>query len=187
MPLEKWSDVKGYEGLYQVSNFGRIKSMVNNASRRKRVLNPYDHNGYRRINLYKNNKCKKLYIHRLVAEEFIPNVNNYPEVNHIDGNKSNNNIKNLEWCTSSQNQIHAYKTGLQVISPNRNKGNNFRGIKCVIKNLSTGAVEEFKNMKSASEFLGHYKDFISRKVKNQSLEFIDGDFKIKVVMPKCQK
>ena len=109
---EIWKDVKGYEGLYQVSNIGRIKSLprktnnqYNNGLIRKLVIR---NNGYYFINLYKNNKSKLFTVHRLVAIAFLCNPNNLPCVNHIDGNKLNNNVNNLEWCTYHENEIHAF-------------------------------------------------------------------------------
>ena len=72
--------------------------------------------GYLVAHLSKDNKAKNILVHRLVAESFIPNPNKYPCVNHIDGNKQNNNINNLEWCTHSENDLHAYKIGLRKAS-----------------------------------------------------------------------
>ena len=110
---EVWKDIKGYEGLYQVSNLGGIRSLnkfVNTKGKSKRLikgktLTPFcDKNGYLLVNLYdKDNKVKQFRTHRLIAETFIPNPNNLPEVNHIDENKQNNCIENLEWCTTRYN------------------------------------------------------------------------------------
>ena len=96
---ETWKDIKGYEGLYQVSNYGRIKSVRNNIIRKT----TYAGKGYRRVNLVLNGKAKYYYIHRLVAEAFIPNEESKPLVNHKDLNILNNNVDNLEWCTSKEN------------------------------------------------------------------------------------
>ena len=123
LPNERWKDIKDFEGFYKISDYGRVKSL-------KRIIN---HNGsyskhirikelirkirinkqgYWYLNLAKNGVYKTKKIHRLVAEHFIDNPHNYPFINHIDGNKLNNNINNLEWCTPSYNTNHAYKLGL---------------------------------------------------------------------------
>lgn len=110
--------IKGYEGLYEIDREGNVYSIATTRSRRKGLIKPQDNGiGYHRVNLFDTNgKAKKYYIHRLVAETFILNPNNLPEVNHKDGNKQNNSVNNLEWYTSSENQKHAYKNGLQVHS-----------------------------------------------------------------------
>ena len=109
---EIWKDIQGYEGLYQISNLGRVKSLeriiiTNNGITKKiseKILKPYlKGNGYYNIVLRKDSKTKCYFVHRLVAKEFIPNPDNLPQVNHKDENKLNNNVDNLEWCTSKYN------------------------------------------------------------------------------------
>lgn len=96
---EIWKDIKGYEGLYKVSNKGRVYSHVSN-----KVLKRYcASNGYEQVNLRKNGKSKFFLTHRLVAEAFVNNDNNYPCVNHKDENIRNNSSDNLEWCTYKYN------------------------------------------------------------------------------------
>ena len=98
----------GYEGIYEISTHGEVKSIRNN-----KILKPFiTKYGYKQVELNLNGKAKKFLIHRLVAETFIANSNNKPHVNHKDGNKSNNDVSNLEWVTRSENMYHAYKNGL---------------------------------------------------------------------------
>jgi hypothetical protein len=111
---EIWKDIKGYEGLYKVSNLGNIKSLKYRHHNREEILiGGIKKTGYKQVILVKDNKVKYKLVHRIVAETFISNPNNKPQVNHIDGNKTNNNINNLEWCSQRENQKHAYKIGLQ--------------------------------------------------------------------------
>lgn len=101
---EIWKDVVGYEGLYQVSNLGNIKSLNYNRTGEERILKPRtDKDGYLQVNLYNNKKLKTFKIHRLVAKAFIPNPDNKPEVNHKDEDKTNNCLTNLEWMTRLEN------------------------------------------------------------------------------------
>lgn len=108
---EIWKDIKGYEGKYKVSNLGRVKSKRRN---KERIMKPNkSKKGYLRLNFTINYKSKSFQVHRLVAQSFIPNPEKLPEVNHIDGNKLNNNVKNLEWVTTSENCKKAWKIGLK--------------------------------------------------------------------------
>lgn len=109
---EIWKDIQEYEGLYQVSNLGRIKSLEkiiitnNNIIKKmseKILKTPLHKDGYCYVMLRKDNKSRLFVVHRLVAKEFIPNPNNLPQVNHKDENKLNNNAENLEWCTAQYN------------------------------------------------------------------------------------
>lgn len=105
---EIWRDIKGYEGLYKVSNYGRIKSLERKdclgRSKKEKILKlSEDKDGYLLITLHKNKKVKTFKVHRLVAETFVPNPNNYPIINHKDENKINNHVSNLEWCTVKYN------------------------------------------------------------------------------------
>lgn len=103
--MEIWKDIEGYEGLYQISNFGRIKFLYNYRGRNN-ILVPRIKRGYYQIGLRKNVKRKWFAVHRLVAKAFIDNPNNYPVINHIDEDKLNNNVDNLEWCTYKYNNSY---------------------------------------------------------------------------------
>ena len=110
--MEIWKDIQGYEGLYQVSNYGRVRSLERVIMRlngkpqhikKKILMHVIDKYGYSIVHLRKNGKGKMKKLHRLVAETFIPNPQHLPQVNHKDENKTNNNVDNLEWCTPSYN------------------------------------------------------------------------------------
>lgn len=106
--METFKDILGYEELYQVSNLGRIKSLKFG---KEKLLSPaFDKDGYLYVCLCKNGEKKRYFIHRLVAQAFLPNPNNYPEVNHIDENKLNNNVDNLEWCDRKYNINYGTRT-----------------------------------------------------------------------------
>lgn len=113
--VEIWKNIPNYEDKYQVSNLGRVKSLQRWSGtkfyNREYILNNYVNkkNGYVYVYLTKNNKNKNVRLHKLVAENFIDNSNNYKQINHIDGNKQNNNVENLEWCNSSYNIRDMYK------------------------------------------------------------------------------
>ena len=107
MNKEIWRDVKGYEGLYQVSSEGRVKSLKRKGRRKERILkHQIDRNGYLRLNLCAGGKSRLFFVHRLVCQAFHENPDNNPCVNHIDENKTNNAASNLEWCTYEENINH---------------------------------------------------------------------------------
>ena len=173
--MEIWKNIKGYDGIYKISNYGRVKNIKiyghyhirNNKIykdytyihkykqfRQNKVLkfisNTY---GYLFVNLYKNNKSKMHTIHNLVAQHFIPNINNKEQINHIDGDKKNNHVSNLEWCTNSENIKHAYDNNLmnsdhirkpiKIIKDDFNKTFNSitdgsKYLNCTVANLCTG-------------------------------------------------
>ncbi|MEM8722470.1 MAG: NUMOD4 domain-containing protein [Cyanobacteria bacterium P01_G01_bin.39] len=119
---EVYVDIRGYEGYYQVSNYGNVRSLdrvINQQNGRKqlvkgRALKSYLTNkGYFKVHLSRDGKRKSRSIHRLVAIAFLPNKLDKPQVNHINGCKTDNNLCNLEWNTQSEQQIHAYQNGLQ--------------------------------------------------------------------------
>jgi hypothetical protein len=124
--MEIWKDVIGYEGLYQVSNLGRVKSLARykigkgNALYKvyERILKykPRSY-AYKVVDLYKDSKSKSCRVHRLVAMAFIPNPNNYPIVSHLDNDPTNNKVENLEWATQSLNIQHC-------INSNRGRWSN---------------------------------------------------------------
>lgn len=125
---EVWKDIKDYEGLYQVSNLGRVKSlkMWNNNKhikgyiQRDKILKPKlnRNTGYYYVTLYKEkDKARYFTIHRLTAQAFLDNPNCYPCINHIDGNKKNNSIDNLEWCSYKHNSREAHRLGLSKNPP----------------------------------------------------------------------
>lgn len=101
--MEEWKDIEGYEGLYQVSSQGRIKSLDRNTTNGKIRKFQTSKSGYLSVTLSKNGVVKRQSVHRLVAEAFIPNPNNLPQINHKNEDKTNNSIENLEWCDSTYN------------------------------------------------------------------------------------
>ena len=117
MEEEIWKDIPGYETYYQVSNLGRIKSLnryYNGRNLKGKLLKlSMNRFGYLRFTAKKDNITKTLHVHRIVLLTFNPN-DEIKQVNHIDGNKTNNKLENLEWCTDSENKIHAYKIGLMT-------------------------------------------------------------------------
>ena len=102
---EVWKDIKGYENLYEISNFGNVRN------KNKQLKKQYDNKGYLCVELYKNNKRSHFRVHRLIMMTFNDNNHNL-DINHKDGNKYNNSIDNLEWCTRKENLDHAVRTGL---------------------------------------------------------------------------
>lgn len=114
--MEIWKNIKGYEGKYQISSYGRVKSLKGyHGEDRVYILKPHTSTNlsinYSYVTLWLNCKSKKLSVHRLVAEHFIPNPLNKPFINHIDNNPQNNNMSNLEWCTQKENIQHSLKQG----------------------------------------------------------------------------
>jgi hypothetical protein len=109
-----WKDVPTFSGRYEASETGEIRHATTKHIRKQRI-NKF---GYCQINISRNDgtgKSNTVLVHKLIAETFIPNPDNLPEINHINGVKSDNRVENLEWCTRSENQIHAYKMGLSYV------------------------------------------------------------------------
>lgn len=151
---EEWKDIEGYEGLYQVSNLGRVRSFKQNKSGH---LLKYKSNcwGYFQVGLSKNGKQKLFSVHRLVAEAFIPKVENKNIVNHIDCDKSNNHANNLEWCTQKENVRHSVKLRHYEHSGAENKP--------VIMTEKQGAFEnKFRSICEAARITGIPQQNISK-------------------------
>jgi len=111
---EIWKEIEGFEGRYQVSNLGRVMSLVTNHGKQRQKLKPQYERRYMFVNLSVKNRGHTKDVHRMVANAFVPNPDNKPMVNHIDGVKLNNNASNLEWVTCSENHKHAYASGLRT-------------------------------------------------------------------------
>lgn len=151
--MENWRDIEGHEGYYQVSDQGRVRSLervvlhsrYGKQRHKGRVLRPrVDRGGYLLIGLSKGGEKKTASVHRLVLEAFVPRVRGKDQCNHKDGNKLNNRVENLEWCTPSENQLHAFRTGLKRPSG----GEPPIPVKCVL----TG--QQFASMRDAARALG---------------------------------
>ena len=161
--MEEWKDIKGYEGIYQISNKGRVKTLGNNRRKEKIREGIADNTGYKRISLCKNGKEKKYSIHRLVAQAFLPNPDNLPVVNHKDENKLNNNVENLEWCTQKYNVNYSSSNGRpakKIICIETNE--IFVGIKDVINRMfdgkgSSSTIGEHLCGRNKSAYKYHFK------------------------------
>ncbi len=153
---EIWKDIPNYKGLYQASNLGRVKNKKTNKILKSSLSMK---NGYNQLVLCKNDEHKVFKIHRLIAKTFIPNPENKPQVNHIDGNKQNNNVENLEWCTIKENLNHAINSGLftkerSAKISRANKGKNNPRAKILLQyDLNNNFIKEWNYAKEASKKL----------------------------------
>lgn len=158
--IEEWKPCPEYENVYEISNLGRLKSKpvfvqndsifgdeggyIKHIKLKNQTINRY---GYMTSKLCFNGKCRRLTIHRLVAKAFIPNPKKYSQVNHIDGNKKNNVISNLEWVSPSQNTKHAWDTGL--INADHMKGSNHHNSKVteeIVKDIRANKILKRKDL-----------------------------------------
>lgn len=155
--MEIWKPIKGYEGLYEVSNKGRIKSLPKKYNRFKETIlsnveQKRSHTSYYQIPLSKDGKVKRVSVHRLVAEAFIPNPLNKPYINHKNSNGLDNSVSNLEWCTQLENIHHGMKHGninsLEIMR-HANKHSALahrKRTECTLKNLLGNALASIKRV-----------------------------------------
>ena len=161
MAEEIWCTIKGYEGMYEVSDQGRVRSLKFG---KERILRPgMDGCGYLQVGLWKNGDRNVFLVHRLVAQSFIPNPDNLPEVNHRDENKENNFVQNLEWCSDKYNTN--YGTRNQRVSE---KNTNGKLSKPVLQFTKDGElVGEWKSMMDVQRNLGYANQHISSCCKGK--------------------
>lgn len=183
--MEVWKDIKGYEGVYQISNTGKVKSLSRYIKRntglgkteeaiKKPVVKA---NGYLGVGLWKNKKVKNFTIHRLVAIHFLENPNNYKYVNHKDEDKTNNNVENLEWCDILYNANYGTGNERRSLSNLNNEGKSKRVI-----NLNTGIV--YPSVREAQRQTGIDAGSIIKCCKGTSKsagKIIENGKKIKIV------
>ena len=155
---EVWKDVDGYQGHYQVSNLGRVRSLTRTIKGRwglqieqGQIMSPVERNGYLRVCLKKDGKGRNFPIHRLVAIAFIQNPNNLPEVNHINENKKDNRLCNLEWCDRKHNC--KYGTRTERLSKKLSK-------EVLQLTMAGEVVAKFKSAKDVQRKLGYSSSYI---------------------------
>lgn len=172
-------DIKGYEGLYKISNRGNVISLSKNSGflkLKEHIMIPtVKSNKYLDIKLTKDGISKHFYVHRLVAEHFISNPNNFPQVNHKDKNPTNNNVNNLEWCDNSYNVKYSN-------IPNKLK--ELRGDKLKLTNIKTGEIIIANSKREAACIIGGSDAGIIYAIKNNSL--YKRKYKIKILSYGCK-
>lgn len=160
---EEWKSANGFEGFYEVSNFCRIKSLSRIDCRGQKrllkiMLQNYDSDGYLIINMFKNGISFILKAHRIGAIAFIKNPNKFPAVNHLDGNKTNNWVGNLEWVTNRNNILHAVETGLRNFVGSENPSSKLTNKEAI---LIFNSKESYKNISKkfgiSFSAIGHIK------------------------------
>lgn len=173
---EIFKDVPHYEGLYQVSNFGRVKSLQRLVKHnygglktlKERLLRiGIDSCGYCVVVLCKNGYKETFKVHRIVAQCFLIPIKDKTHVNHKDGNKSNNSIDNIEWCNRSENVIHAIKTGLLKIKKGKEHCNYGSENKVSKKVIDTKSGRIFNTIREASETTKYTQKYISSMLRNE--------------------
>ena len=158
---EIWKDIKGFEKLYQVSNKGRVKSLVRKGRLNERILkNMIGTKNYLQVSIYKNKKLRTIKVHRLVAETFIPNPENKPQVNHKKGNKKDNRAWMLEWVTTLENSDHAKLHNLKRVA---------KGEKCGQSKLTNKQIIKIRLLKDKKSISDLSKLF---KVTKQNIRYI---------------
>lgn len=173
--MENWKDIPSYEHLYQVSDRGQIRTVpgkttvtVRNGTTYERkwqgrtLKQKTDKGGYKRVTLWKSRAGKQFLVHRLVCLAFHPNPDNLPDVNHIDGNPSNNDAENLEWITPQGNLMHAYEHKL-----------NNAAMPIVLRDPPTGQIRYFYSRSEACRFLGRCPEYIGDALERGDTE-VDG-------------
>lgn len=154
--MEIWKDISGYDGKYQISNLSRIKSLI---SGNEKILSTYlNYSGYERCSLGWGKNKKSHSIHRLVAIAFIPNPENKPCVNHINRNRSDNSIENLEWVTHKENAEHAISFVDTYI---KSRANHYNSKRVIQKDLNGNNLKTWGSVIEASISLGISKSSIS--------------------------
>ena len=156
MNNEVWKDILGYEGHYQVSNLGRVKSIK--FVKEKILKLSRDNDGYLKVCLYKNGEMKTYKVHRLVAKVFISNPNNLPQINHKDEDKTNNSLENLEWCDQKYN--HNYGTINQRIAEKHTNGKQSKPVLQLTKDGEF--VREWKSASDVERNLGYSQGNITK-------------------------
>lgn len=176
MEEEIWKDVVGYEGVCKVSNLGRVKSLdvevecKNSHTRVSKGIvraTPIDKDGYLKVCINTKGKSITKTVHRIVLEAFVPNINNKPQVNHINGIKHDNRIENLEWSTRSENMKHAYKNGLLKPYTQRIGAIHPHNKQVIQYDLNGNYICEFNSIKEASISCGANRSHISAVCLNK--------------------
>ena len=172
---EIWKPVVGFESKYMVSNKGRVKGLTryvrcNTPGKtmcisEKLKTQGEDGDGYLRVSFYDGSKVKSLYTHRVVANAFIPNIYNKEQVNHIDGNKKNNHVENLEWVTNLENMNHSWRIGLRgkvYCYPIRciDTGETFKSMNVLVKKYNSSYYSLHQAIRNHALFFGHYYEYI---------------------------
>ena len=159
--MEIWKDIQGYEGLYKISSLGRVKStspglkFVKGSPSEMILKQSLSSSGYLHVQLYKNHTASTVLVHKLVALAFLDNPENKPEVNHIDSDRTNNKVSNLEWATKSENMKHSFHYGHHVSPMLGRKGSKNTNSKKIIQcDLSGSEIRKWDGIAEAARTIG---------------------------------
>lgn len=179
MAHEVWRDVVGYEGLYEVSNLGNVRGVARTHLRYDKQGNAYEvhvparclvkkdnSNGYYRVSLSRDNRVRQLFVHRLVAMAFVENPDNLPVIDHIDGDRHNNDASNLRWCTQGDNLHYSYQNGRETVFVREHIKK--RQVHAVSRPVVRSDGEEFPSVVAASRALGLSNSAVSHVVNGRA-------------------